>query len=91
MVMLFNQNRDADGETRMAKTAQEIIAAALQHGGRYYLPYRLHATPEQFAEAYPQAKAFFEAKRSFDPNGLFENKFYLKYGKQIPGVGTQNK
>ena len=59
---------------------QELIDAALTAGGRYYLPYRLHATPEQFRRAYPQADEFFELKRVHDPDELFQNQFYLKYG-----------
>jgi FAD/FMN-containing dehydrogenase len=81
LVMLFNQKRDAEGEKKMAKLTQEMIAAALKHDGRYYLPYRLHATPEQFAQAYPQGKEFFALKRKYDPDELFQNEFYLKYGK----------
>jgi FAD/FMN-containing dehydrogenase len=81
LVMLFSQARTAQGEAKMSKLTQEIVAAALRHDGRYYLPYRLHATPEQFNEAYPQAKNFFELKRKYDPGELFQNEFYLKYGK----------
>jgi hypothetical protein len=46
------------------------------------LPYRLHATPEQFARAYPQGADFFAAKRRYDPDELFQNEFYLKYGQR---------
>jgi FAD/FMN-containing dehydrogenase len=81
LVMLFSQTRDATGEEKMSKLTQEIVAAALRHDGRYYLPYRLHATTEQFNEAYPQAKKFFELKWKYDPDELFQNEFYLKYGK----------
>jgi FAD/FMN-containing dehydrogenase len=81
LVMLFSQTRDAAGEEKMSKLTQEIVAAALRHDGRYYLPYRLHAKAEQFNEAYPQAKKFFELKRKYDPDELFQNEFYLKYGK----------
>lgn len=81
LVMLFNQTRNSRGEEKMSRLTREIIAAALRHGGRYYLPYRLHATPEQFHQAYPQAKRFFELKRKYDPAELFQNEFYLKYGK----------
>ncbi len=81
LVMFFSQTRDAQGEENMKTAAREIIAAALRHDGRYYLPYRLHATPEQFAQAYPQAKTFFELKRKYDPDEIFQNEFYLKYGK----------
>jgi hypothetical protein len=66
----------------MQKTARQIIAAALRRRGKYYLPYRLHAAPEQFAQAYPQAGAFFALKRKYDPEELFENAFYQKYGSR---------
>ncbi|MDG1071343.1 MAG: hypothetical protein P8P32_07015, partial [Akkermansiaceae bacterium] len=51
--------------------------------GRYYLPYRLHATLEQFHQAYPQASAFFTKKRLFDPKGIFDNKFYQTYSQPL--------
>jgi len=81
LVMLFSQERSTAGEKNMAALTQAMVAAALQHGGSYYLPYRLHATPEQFAAAYPQAKQFFALKRQYDLDELFQNEFYLKYGK----------
>ncbi len=81
LVMLFNQERTEKADTRMEAMTQELIDAAIACGGRYYLPYRLHATVEQFATAYPQAKAFFERKRFYDPEGIFQNQFYMKYGK----------
>ena len=60
---------------------RELIDAALAHGGRYYLPYRLHATEQQFYEAYPQAVRFFELKRQHDSDELFQNQFSLRYGR----------
>ena len=64
----------------MLAMTQDMIDAVLAAGGRYYLPYRLHATLEQFRRAYPQAREFFELKRKYDPDELFQNEFYLKYG-----------
>jgi FAD/FMN-containing dehydrogenase len=80
-VMLFVQERTAAGEAEMEATTRELIDAALSHGGRYYLPYRLHATVDQFHSAYPQAAAFFRKKRTYDRDELFQNQFYLKYGQ----------
>jgi FAD/FMN-containing dehydrogenase len=80
-VMLFNQPRTAEGDKRMEALTSELIEAAIECGGRYYLPYRLHATKDQFARAYPRATEFFERKRQIDPTGLFENQFSLKYGR----------
>lgn len=81
LVMLFSQERTPAGESRMQAMTREMIDAVLTRGGRYYLPYRLHATPRQFHRAYPQAGRFFELKRKYDPDELFQNRFYVKYGK----------
>jgi FAD/FMN-containing dehydrogenase len=78
-VMLFDQPRTAAAEIEMAALTRELIDAALAADGRYYLPYRLHATVEQFRRAYPQADRFFALKRQYDPDELFQNEFYLKY------------
>jgi len=80
LVMLFQQERTTTADAKMAAMTQELIDAALESGGRYYLPYRLHATREQFQRAYPQAGAFFPLKRKYDPSEIFQNQFYLKYG-----------
>ena len=80
-VMLFVQDRTSAAETRMQDLTQELIDTVLDHEGRYYLPYRLHATHEQFHRAYPQAHEFFERKREYDPDELFQNQFYIRYGE----------
>jgi len=82
LVLLFNQQRTPEADKRMETMTQELIGAALEVGGRYYLPYRLHATVDQFDRAYPQGREFFELKRKYDPDELFQNEFYLKYGKR---------
>jgi FAD/FMN-containing dehydrogenase len=79
LVMLFDQPRTAAADADMESLTRELIDAAIAVGGRYYLPYRLHATPEQFRLAYPQAERFFALKRQYDPEELFQNEFYLKY------------
>ena len=81
LVMLFHQQRDAGADVEMQALTQALIDAALAVGGRYYLPYRLHATPEQLIRAYPQAPKFFQLKRKYDPDEIFQNYFYTKYGK----------
>ncbi|MCU1286916.1 MAG: linked oxidase domain protein [Acidobacteriales bacterium] len=80
-VMFFNQERTLNADHQMEAMTRELIDAALRNGGRYYLPYRLHASAEQFSRAYPNADRFFRLKRQYDPDELFQNKFYLKYGR----------
>jgi FAD/FMN-containing dehydrogenase len=81
LVMLFHQQRSTRDDANMQALTQALISAALETGGRYYLPYRLHASPAQFQRAYPQAQLFFQLKRKYDPNELFQNGFYRQYGK----------
>jgi FAD/FMN-containing dehydrogenase len=78
-VMLFVQDRSREAEARMRVLTGELIDSALARGGRYYLPYRLHASNEQFRRAYPEADEFFRLKSRYDPDELFRNKFYATY------------
>lgn len=78
-VMLFSQERSPAGDDRMRPMTQELVDAAIACGGRFYLPYRLHATKEQFEHAYPQANRWAEFKRQYDPNELFQNQLYEHY------------
>jgi FAD/FMN-containing dehydrogenase len=80
LVMLFNHPRNAEADLVMEVFTRDMIETALSCGGRYYLPYRLHATVDQFQSAYPRSAEFFAKKRVFDPDGLFKNQFLLKYG-----------
>jgi FAD/FMN-containing dehydrogenase len=83
LVLLFHQKRTPAAEAAMQDLTRELIDVALACGGRYYLPYRLHATEDQFLRAYPQAREFVAQKLRYDPTGIFENEFYLKYGKPL--------
>jgi FAD/FMN-containing dehydrogenase len=80
-VMFFSQLRTSAGDAEMQRMTQELVDVALEAGGRYYLPYRLHPATAQFHRAYPQADKFFNLKRHYDPQELFQNEFYRKYGK----------
>jgi FAD/FMN-containing dehydrogenase len=81
-VMLFNQPMTDQAKKQMQAATRDLIDAVLELGGCYYLPYRPHATVEQFDRAYPQAKEFFAKKRQHDPTEMFQNRFYARYGKR---------
>lgn len=81
LTLVFHQPTDDSAESALAGMTQQLIDAALVMHGRHYLPYRLHATARQFQQAYPQAAAFFSAKRRYDPDERFQNQLYLKYGR----------
>ena len=77
--MLFNQARTAESEEAMKILTQQLINEAIALRGTYYLPYRLHATQEQLTKAYPATKNFFDLKKKYDPQELFQNQFYKAY------------
>jgi FAD/FMN-containing dehydrogenase len=78
-VLYFKQRTSARARERVGEWTRELIELALQHGGRYYLPYQLHARPDQFARAYPEADAFRRTKRAIDPSGRFSNEWWRAY------------
>ena len=83
LVLLFHQRRDAAAEAAMKSLTRELVDVALACGGRYYLPYRPHATGEQFLKSYPRAPEFFAFKRRYDPADIFQNEFYANYGRPM--------
>jgi FAD/FMN-containing dehydrogenase len=80
-VLYFNQKRNEEQSEILRKTTVDLIDLVLSVDGTYYLPYQLYYSPEQLRQAYPNVDAFFSAKRKYDPEELFSNKFYEKYGK----------
>jgi FAD/FMN-containing dehydrogenase len=78
-VMLFVQSRTAEAEAGMRAMTELLIDAVLKLGGSYYLPYRLHARPEQFRKAYPALHEFVAAKRRYDPQLRFRNALWDRY------------
>jgi hypothetical protein len=78
-VMLFSQEMTARAEADMARMTRSLIEAVLSIGGTYYLPYRLHASADQFRRSYPRAAEFAAGKRKYDPQLLFRNKLWDSY------------
>ena len=78
-VLYYWQGVSAADREEVGMWTRELIDAALSLGGTYYLPYQLHATPEQFARAYPNAPRLFSLKAQVDPSNRFRNKLWDKY------------
>jgi FAD/FMN-containing dehydrogenase len=78
-VMFFDQKMTDRAEADMRRLTERLIDAALDAGGSYYLPYRLHARPDQLRRAYPGAEAFVAAKRRLDPGLLLRNQMWDRY------------
>ncbi|WP_326984592.1 FAD-binding oxidoreductase [Chryseobacterium sp. MYb264] len=78
-VFLFNQNKTTQQEQAMKILTNKLVDITIINEGTFYLPYRLHIDKAKMRKAYPQANSFFELKRKYDPQEIFENKFYLHY------------
>ena len=78
-VISFNYKTTEDADKNMEKMTQKMIDEIIKLDGAYYLPYRLHATKEQFLKIYPMAKDLLDLKKKYDPDMIFQNKLFLKY------------
>lgn len=78
-VLYYKQRRYPWSDTQTVPWTRALIDAALQCNGRYYLPYRPHATREQFIQAYPQVTDFIQIKQSVDPNMRMTNHLWQRY------------
>jgi len=78
-VLLFNQKKTKKQENAMKILTNQLTDAAIKNQGTFYLPYRLHIGKEKMRKSYPQAGAFFTLKKQYDPQEIFNNKFYLHY------------
>lgn len=78
-VVYYKQGTSPEARQKVAAWTREMADAALASGGRWYLPYQPHATPGQFARAYPRAPEFFALKRRLDPHNRFRNKLWDRY------------
>lgn len=78
-VFLFNQKKTDVQEREMKILTNQLVDIALKNEGTFYLPYRLHIERNKMRKSYPQADKFFELKLKYDPDEIFNNKFYEYY------------
>jgi FAD/FMN-containing dehydrogenase len=78
-VLYYKQRSTKAASAEVRVWTRELIDAALENGGRYYLPYRLDATREQFRRAYPEAAEFSALKARVDPDKRFRNLLWDAY------------
>jgi FAD/FMN-containing dehydrogenase len=84
VVLYINQPTDAEGNARMARLTRDLIDLTQRHNGRFFLPYQLYYSAAQLERAYPEIRAFFAAKRRWDPEGRFSNSWYAHYAPLLP-------
>jgi hypothetical protein len=84
IIHMSNVGLSADAQAHAEAVTRQLVEAALEHGGTYYLTYQLYPTPEQLHRAYPNAGHAFERKRFYDPDEVFTSQFYERYGHTQP-------
>lgn len=91
-VVYYKQRTRENAKSRVAVWSREMIDAVLSVGGTYYLPYQIFERHDQFHQAYPRAKEFFDLKRKYDPEGKFRNQLWDKlYYKKETAMHTETK
>jgi len=78
-VIYYEQGTTEKDKEKVKKWTSKLIDLAMKNNGKYYLPYQIIATKEQFLKAYPNAVKFFEIKKKYDPKYKFRNKLWDKY------------
>jgi len=84
IIQMSNVGLSPDAQAHAAGVTRQLVEAAREHGGTYYLTYQLYPTPEQLHRAYPTARHAFERKRFYDPAEIFSSQFYERYGHTQP-------
>jgi FAD/FMN-containing dehydrogenase len=78
-VVYYEQGTTDKAREKVGVWTREMIDQVLSVGGRYYLPYQIHATDQQFQKAYPRFEEFFTVKNSVDPENRFTNRLWDRY------------
>jgi decaprenylphospho-beta-D-ribofuranose 2-oxidase len=81
IIQMSNVELSAAGQEHTAAVTRQLVDAAIELGGTYYLTYQLYPTTDQLNRAYPRARYAFERKRFYDPDEIFSNQFYHLYGR----------
>jgi hypothetical protein len=84
IIQMSNVPLSQEGQASAERVTRQLVDAALDYGGTYYLTYQLYPTPEQLHRAYPNARRAFERKRFYDPDEIFTSQFYERYGHTEP-------
>jgi FAD/FMN-containing dehydrogenase len=78
-VLYYEQGTSEAAKAKVGEWARELVEAAIDEGGSFYLPYQIHATREQFLKAYPRAAEYFAIKRRVDSEYKFRNRLWEAY------------
>jgi len=89
-VLYYKQGTMPEDREHVGVWTRQLVDAAISSGGRYYLPYQIHATQAQFKAAYPGWEKLFELKKAVDPTNKFRNKLWDAYYPETEPVATND-
>jgi FAD/FMN-containing dehydrogenase len=78
-VLYYAQGTKPEDEAKVKAWTSDLIQAAIDDGGDYYLPYQIIASKDQFMKAYSRAGDYFALKQRLDPTYKFHNKLWEAY------------
>lgn len=78
-VLYYKQRVTESASKAVEAWTRDLVELALRNGGRYYLPYRLNATRDQFVRAYPESAQFALLKKKLDPSNRLRNLLWDRY------------
>ncbi len=77
--IIYHQDKTPQSMQKTRDWSSQLIQAAIDSGGSYYMPFQIHETTEQFTKAYPDAGYFFRLKEQADPDNRFNNMLWLEH------------
>ncbi len=84
IIQMSNVGLSTVAQAHAGAVTRQLVDAAIENGGTYYLTYQLYPSPDQLHRAYPNAQRAFERKRFWDPEERFTSQFYETYGHTQP-------
>jgi FAD/FMN-containing dehydrogenase len=78
-VVYYQQGTTAEAKEKVKAWSIEMVNAAIDAGGTYYLPYQVYMTQDQFERAYPRANEYFKLKERLDPDNRFINQLWAHH------------
>ncbi|MFD2044633.1 D-arabinono-1,4-lactone oxidase [Ornithinibacillus salinisoli] len=79
IVLYINHSMSDEGIEHMKKSTRQMVEAALDVNGTYYLTYQLYPSSKQLSHAYPAFDDFVRLKQTYDPKDRFMNNLYEEY------------
>ncbi|MCH2110171.1 MAG: hypothetical protein MK135_12655, partial [Polyangiaceae bacterium] len=90
-VVYYRQPTTEEGAEAVRRWTKEMADLLIEMQGAWYLPYQVHASREQFLQAYPRAPELFRLKKKFDPAYRFRGALWGAYYRPRSSTASQSR